>query len=148
MWCLQMCCSSRRIVTLPGIAQPGPHHGARNGVGARMQAPGGRVFAHWPQPGLPSCGFTTHRGSNGGRVLRGLGGSRGGLPRHPGPLTQPPVVGTWNVTSLAGKKPELEKEVERYQLYIVGLTSTQSLDYRAQLLERTFSPLHPLKLQL
>jgi len=28
----------------------------------------------------------------------------------------------WNVTSLAGKEPELVREVERYQLDMVGLT--------------------------
>ena len=35
------------------------------------------------------------------------------------------VLEMWNVTSLAGMEPELVREVERYQLDIVGLTSTQ-----------------------
>ncbi len=35
-----------RTVTLPGMAQPGPHPGARPGVGARMRAPGGRASPH------------------------------------------------------------------------------------------------------
>lgn len=31
------------------------------------------------------------------------------------------VTGTWNITSLAGKEPELVREVERYQLDMVSL---------------------------
>ncbi|KAK7925336.1 hypothetical protein WMY93_007646 [Mugilogobius chulae] len=100
-----------RTVTSPGLALPGPHPGARPGVGARRRAPGGRAFAHGARPGpartsdvgRPSCGLTTHRGFHGGRVHRGLGGSRGQVPRRPGPHTQPLAVGTWNVTSLGGK---------------------------------------------
>ncbi|KAI3372654.1 hypothetical protein L3Q82_023124 [Scortum barcoo] len=45
-------------------------------------------------------------------------------------------IGTWNVTSLGGKEPELVREVERYRLEIVGLTSTHSLGSGTQLLER------------
>uniref|UniRef100_A0A671V1W2 Reverse transcriptase domain-containing protein n=1 Tax=Sparus aurata TaxID=8175 RepID=A0A671V1W2_SPAAU len=45
-------------------------------------------------------------------------------------------MGTWNVTSLGGKEPELVQEVEQYQLEIVGLTSTHSLGSGTQLLER------------
>ncbi|KAK3513794.1 hypothetical protein QTP70_028888 [Hemibagrus guttatus] len=33
-----------KTVTLPGLASPGPHPGARPGVGARRRAPGGGVF--------------------------------------------------------------------------------------------------------
>ena len=46
------------------------------------------------------------------------------------------VLGTWNVTSLAGKEPELVREVERYQLDMVGLTSTHSTGSGTKLLER------------
>uniref|UniRef100_A0A671UIZ1 Endonuclease/exonuclease/phosphatase domain-containing protein n=1 Tax=Sparus aurata TaxID=8175 RepID=A0A671UIZ1_SPAAU len=46
------------------------------------------------------------------------------------------AMGTWNVTSLGGKEPELVREVERYRLEIVGLTSTHSLGSGTQLLER------------
>uniref|UniRef100_A0A7N8XDS0 Endonuclease/exonuclease/phosphatase domain-containing protein n=1 Tax=Mastacembelus armatus TaxID=205130 RepID=A0A7N8XDS0_9TELE len=46
------------------------------------------------------------------------------------------ALGTWNVTSLGGKEPELVREVERYRLEIVGLTSTHSLGSGTQLLER------------
>uniref|UniRef100_A0AAV2J4J5 Endonuclease/exonuclease/phosphatase domain-containing protein n=1 Tax=Knipowitschia caucasica TaxID=637954 RepID=A0AAV2J4J5_KNICA len=130
-------------VTSPGMAQPGPHPGARPGVGARMRAPGGRASAHGARPGSarrddvgsPSCGPTTCRGVRGGAVLRGLGGSRRRRPRRPSPHTHL-ALGTWNVTSLGGKEPELVGEVERYRLEIVGLISTHSLGSGTQLLER------------
>ena len=65
-----------------------------------------------------------------------LGGSRGRGPRRPNPQTVTLAMGTWNVTSLGGKEPELVREVERYRLEIVGLTSTHSLGSGTQLLER------------
>ena len=37
---------------------------------------------------------------------------------------------------MAGKEPELVREVERYRLDIVGLTSTHSLGSGTQVLER------------
>jgi len=46
------------------------------------------------------------------------------------------VLGTWNVTSLAGKEPELVREVERYKLDMVRLTSTHSTGSGTKLLER------------
>ncbi|KAK3521244.1 hypothetical protein QTP70_001556 [Hemibagrus guttatus] len=46
------------------------------------------------------------------------------------------AFGTWNVTSLRGKEPELVREVERYWLEIVGLASMHSLGSGTQLLER------------
>uniref|UniRef100_A0A8C6WSG0 Endonuclease/exonuclease/phosphatase domain-containing protein n=2 Tax=Neogobius melanostomus TaxID=47308 RepID=A0A8C6WSG0_9GOBI len=133
-----------RTVTSPGMAQPGPHPGARPGVGARMRASGGRASAHGARPGTarrddvgpPSCGPTTRRGIRRGRVQRGLGGSQRRVPRRPGPRAQLLAFGTWNVTSLGGKEPELVREVERYRLDIVGLTSTHSLGSGSQLLER------------
>ena len=42
----------------------------------------------------------------------------------------------WNVTSLAKQEPELVREVERYQLDMVGLTSTHSTGSGTKLLER------------
>uniref|UniRef100_A0A672J0X3 Endonuclease/exonuclease/phosphatase domain-containing protein n=1 Tax=Salarias fasciatus TaxID=181472 RepID=A0A672J0X3_SALFA len=133
-----------KVVTSPGMAQPGPHPGARPGVGARERAPGGRVFAHGARPGsarrddvgLTSGGLTTHRGNRRGRVQCGLGGSRRQGARRPDPRTQSLALGTWNVTSLAGKEPELVREVERYRLDIVGLTSTHSLGSGTQPLEK------------
>uniref|UniRef100_A0A3Q4B154 Uncharacterized protein n=1 Tax=Mola mola TaxID=94237 RepID=A0A3Q4B154_MOLML len=46
------------------------------------------------------------------------------------------AIGTWNITSLVWKEPELVQEVERYQLDIVGLTSTHSSGSGTSLLER------------
>ncbi|KAI3364179.1 hypothetical protein L3Q82_010996, partial [Scortum barcoo] len=48
-----------------------------------------------------------------GPVQCGLGSSRGGGPRQPNPWTKTLATGTWNVTSLGGKEPELVQEVER-----------------------------------
>uniref|UniRef100_A0A672ZD16 Reverse transcriptase domain-containing protein n=1 Tax=Sphaeramia orbicularis TaxID=375764 RepID=A0A672ZD16_9TELE len=52
------------------------------------------------------------------------------------PRMQSLALGTWNVTSLGGKEPELVREVERYRLDIVELTSTHSLGSGTQPLER------------
>ncbi|KAI3376581.1 hypothetical protein L3Q82_016461, partial [Scortum barcoo] len=59
----------------------------------------------------------------------------GGLD-EPNPWNKTLAIGTWNVTSLGGKEPELVREVERHRLEIVGLTSTHSLGSGTQLLER------------
>ncbi|KAI3354008.1 hypothetical protein L3Q82_018568, partial [Scortum barcoo] len=86
--------------------------------------------------GPPSSRLTTRRKVHEGPVQCGLGSSRGGGPRRPNPWTKTLAIGTWNVTSLGGKEPELVREVERYRLEIVGLTSTHSLGSGTQLLER------------
>ncbi|KAK3515774.1 hypothetical protein QTP70_031824, partial [Hemibagrus guttatus] len=65
-----------------------------------------------------------------------LGSSHGRGPRRPKPWTKNLAFGTWNVTSLGGKEPELVREVERYRLEIVGLASTHILGSGTQLLER------------
>ncbi|KAI3370776.1 hypothetical protein L3Q82_007312 [Scortum barcoo] len=114
------------------------------GLGLSRRAPGGRVFAHGTRPGSarngdvgpPSSRLTTRRKVHEGPVQCGLGSSRGGGPRRPNPWTKTLAIGTWNVTSLGGKEPELVREVERYRLEIVGLTSTHSLGSGTQLLER------------
>ncbi|KAI3377376.1 hypothetical protein L3Q82_008565 [Scortum barcoo] len=102
------------------------------------------VFAHGTRPGSarngdvgpPSSRLTTRsRKVHEGPVQCGLGSSRVG-PRRPNPWTKTLAIGTWNVTSLGGKEPELVREVERYRLEIVGLTSTHSLGSGTQLLER------------
>ncbi|KAI3377173.1 hypothetical protein L3Q82_009085, partial [Scortum barcoo] len=98
-----------------------PHPGARPGVGARRRAPGGRVFAHGTRPGSarngdvgpPSSRLTTRRKVHEGPVQCGLGSSRGREPRRPNPWNKTLAIGTWNVTSLGGKEPELVREVER-----------------------------------
>ncbi|KAI3365932.1 hypothetical protein L3Q82_009701 [Scortum barcoo] len=81
------------------------------------------------------------------RVQCGFGSSRGREPRRPNPWTKTLAIGTWNVTSLGGKEPELVREVERYRLEIVRLTSTHSLGSGTQLLERGWT-LPPLLLEL
>lgn len=65
-----------------------------------------------------------------------MGGSEGQGPRRTRPGRQSLALGTWNVTSLWGKEPELVREMERYQLDLVGLTSTHSLCSGTALLDR------------
>ncbi|KAK3556749.1 hypothetical protein QTP70_016703 [Hemibagrus guttatus] len=97
------------------MASPGPHPGARPGVGARRRAPGGRVFACGTRPGTaqrndvgpPSRRPTTRRKEHKGPVQCVLGSSHGRGPRRPKPWTKNLAFGTWNVTSLGGKEPEL-----------------------------------------
>ncbi|KAK5913431.1 hypothetical protein CgunFtcFv8_007964 [Champsocephalus gunnari] len=60
--------------------------------------------------------------------------SRGSRRTRPG--QQKLALGTWNVTSLGGKELELVREVERYQLDLVGLTSTHSVGSGTLLLDR------------
>ncbi|KAK3565106.1 hypothetical protein QTP86_033155, partial [Hemibagrus guttatus] len=130
--------------TSPGLASPGPHPGPRPGVGARRRAPGGRVFACGTWPGTarrndvvpPSRRPTTRRKEHKGPVQCVLGSGHGRGPRRPKPWTKNLAFGTWNVTSLGGKEPELVREVERYRLEIVGLASTHSLGSGTQLLQR------------
>ncbi|GAA6099379.1 uncharacterized protein LOC120491749, partial [Tachysurus ichikawai] len=120
------------------MAQPGPH------PGAPMRVPGGRVLPHGARPGSArrsdvgpiSRGPTTCRRNRKGPVHCGLDGSRRQGPRRPNPRTWNLALGTWIVTSLGGKEPELVREVERYRLEIVGLASTHSLGSGTQLLER------------
>ena len=65
-----------------GMASPGPHPGARPGVGTR---PGDQVFAHGTRPGtartsnasLPSSRLTNCRRVQKGPVLCDLGGGHG-----------------------------------------------------------------------
>ncbi|KAI3358274.1 hypothetical protein L3Q82_003272 [Scortum barcoo] len=115
-----------RTVTSPGLALPGPHPGARPGVGAqageRLVVAGslptgpGRAQPEMADVGPPSSRLTTRRKVHEGPVQCGLGSSRGGGPRRPNPWTKTLAIGTWNVTSLGGKEPELKgvREVERY----------------------------------
>ncbi|KAK3543121.1 hypothetical protein QTP70_011658 [Hemibagrus guttatus] len=108
------------------------------------RAPGGRVFAYGTRLGTaqrndvgpPSRRPTTHRKEHKGPVQCVLGSGHGRGPRRPKSWTKNLAFGTWNVTSLGGKEPELVREVERYRLEIVGLASTHSLGSGTQLLER------------
>ncbi len=69
----------------------------------------------------------------GGRQERG--------PKHADPWHCRLALGMWNITSLAGKEPELVLEVEQYQLDVAGLNFTPSSDSGTKLLKRgwTFS---------
>ncbi|KAK3519708.1 hypothetical protein QTP70_002679 [Hemibagrus guttatus] len=134
-----------RTVTSPRLASPGPHPGARPGVGGRRRAPGGRVFACGTRPGTarrkdvgtPSRRPITCRKEHKGPVQCVLGSSHRRGPRRPKPWTKNLAFGTWNVTSLGGGgEPELVREVERYWLETVRLSSTHSLGSGTQLLER------------
>ena len=66
----------------------------------------------------------------------GLGDSLRRGPWQSNPRLSKMTLGTWNVTSLMGKEPELVREAERYRLEIVGLTSTHSSGSGTSLLER------------
>ncbi|KAK3542019.1 hypothetical protein QTP86_010364 [Hemibagrus guttatus] len=142
-----MCVNEREgsgTVRLQGEEVKKDRYIAKPGVGARRRAPGGRVFACGTRPGTarrkdvgpPSRRPTTRRKEHKGPVQCVLGSSHGRGPQRPKPWTKNLAFGTWNVTSLGRKEPELVKEVERYQLEIVGLASTHSLGSGTQLLER------------
>ncbi|KAI3352676.1 hypothetical protein L3Q82_020142 [Scortum barcoo] len=67
----------------------------------------GRAQPEIGDVGPPSSRLTTRRKVHEGPVQCGLGSSRGGGPRRPNPWTKTLAIGTWNVTSLGGKEPEL-----------------------------------------
>ena len=133
----------------PGRGSPGPLPGARPRDGARRRASGGRVF-HGTRPGTARNGdmgpssrrLTTSRRGHRGRVHDRLGGSRERGPWRSDPRLQKLALGTWNVTSLVGKEPELVQEVERFRLDIVGLTSTHSKGSGTSSLERGWTLFH------
>uniref|UniRef100_A0A8C5CRJ5 Reverse transcriptase domain-containing protein n=1 Tax=Gadus morhua TaxID=8049 RepID=A0A8C5CRJ5_GADMO len=135
----------RGDVTRPG-GSPGPPSGARPRRRARWRAPGGRVChgarsgtarTNYVAPPLSSShGPTTCGTTRWGRVRSHMGGSEGQGSRRTRPGRQKLALGTWNVTSLWGKEPELVREVERYQLDLVGLTSTHSLSSGTVLLDK------------
>ncbi len=75
-------------------------------------------------------------------MLRGSGDSQRRGPRQPDPWTWKLALGTWNVTSLAGKEPEIVREVERFRLEIVRITSTHGWGSGTTLLERGWTLHH------
>ncbi|TWW78139.1 R2 Retrovirus-related Pol polyprotein from type I retrotransposable element [Takifugu flavidus] len=137
---------------LPGCGSPGPPPGARPGGGARWRAPGGRTSAHGVRPGTarrgnmgpPSRGLTTCRKGQGGRVHCVLGSSRSQGPWRSDPRLHKLALGTLNVTSLVGKEPELVRDVEKFRLDIVGLTSMHSKGFGTSFLERGWTLYHSL----
>ena len=120
----------------------GPTSGARPGRKDQQRAPGGLV-CHGARPGSArmsnvapppsSRGATTCRTHQWGRVRCHLDVSDSGRPRRPRPGQQRLTLGTWNITSLEGK--ELVQEMERYQLDLVGLTSTHSWGSGSKILD-------------
>ena len=82
--------------------------------------------------GSPPHGPTTRREGQKDEVHCALGGSQKCGPWRADPRL---TTGTWTVTSLVGKEPELLCEVERYRLDIVGFTSTCSMGSGTNLLE-------------
>ncbi|TWW67235.1 hypothetical protein D4764_02G0002760 [Takifugu flavidus] len=92
--------------------------------------------------GPPSRGLTTCRRGQGGRVHCVLGSSRRQGPWRSDPRLHKLALGTWNVTSLVGKEPELVREVEKFRLDIVGLTSTHGKGSGTSLLERGWTLYH------
>lgn len=103
------------------------------GLGSSVSAwwldPAQRSDARPSAPGAATCRKNHER-----RVHRELGSNQGW--RQPDPWTIKLALGMCHVTSLMGKETELVSVVEWYQLEIICLTSTFSLDGRTQLLER------------
>ncbi|TWW77677.1 hypothetical protein D4764_12G0010670 [Takifugu flavidus] len=89
-----------------------------------------------------SHGLTTCMKGKGGRVHCVLGGGRRQGPWQSDPRLQKLALRTWNVTSLMGKEPELVREVEKFQLDIVGLTSTHSKGSGTSLLKKGWTLYH------
>ncbi|KAI3371640.1 hypothetical protein L3Q82_023595, partial [Scortum barcoo] len=83
----------------------------------------GRAQPEMADVGPPSSRLTTRRKVHEGPVQCGLGSSRGRGPRRPNPWTKTLAIGTWNVTSLGRKEPELVREVESSTEYPAFLES-------------------------
>ncbi|KAK7880575.1 hypothetical protein WMY93_032787 [Mugilogobius chulae] len=94
------------------------------------------VLAHGTKPGPARKGNLEPPSYKPGQVQSVLGGGRGEVPRRPKPCARSLALGTWNVTSLAAKKPELGQKVEHFRLDKVCLTSTHSLGSETITLER------------
>ena len=121
-------------VPRPDMGHRAPPPGARPGGGARWGAPGGWACTHGAWPGTarrddlgpPSRRLTTSGRGQRGRVQCELGSGQRRGPWWSDPRLQKLALGTWNVTSLVGKEPELVRKVEKFRRDIVGLTSTHS----------------------
>ncbi|TWW59135.1 hypothetical protein D4764_06G0006650 [Takifugu flavidus] len=100
------------------------------------------VTARRGNMGPPYRGLTTCRRGQGGRVHCILGTGRRQGPWRSDPRLHKLALGTWNVTSLVGKEPELVREVEKFRLDIVGLTSTHGKGSGTSLLERGWNLYH------
>lgn len=86
--------------------------------------------------GLSSGGLTIHQRIHRGSVQCGLGSRQRRGSWWSDPWLVKLTLGTWNVTSLVWKEPELVQEEERYWFDIVGLASTYSSGSGTKLFER------------
>ena len=92
--------------------------------------------------GPPFDRLTTRGRGQGGRVQGELGSSRRRRPWRSDPRLLKLALGTWNVTSLLGKEPELVREAQRFLLDIVRLTSTHGLGSGTSPLKRGWTLFH------
>ena len=120
--------------------EPGPDGGpiseclvARSAMGpSRAQLEKAKWHSSLPHPvDPPSAGETGW-----GRVRCHMGGSGGDRTRQPRPGQQRLTLGMWNVTTLGGKEQEPVREVERYWLDLVGLTSMHNMGSGSKHLDR------------
>ncbi|KAI3359409.1 hypothetical protein L3Q82_002912 [Scortum barcoo] len=137
LWILGPLQLSEAPLEVPGPTLENSHQTSERLVAGSLPTGPGRAQPEMADVGPPSSRLTTLAG----RSMRGrcnvvwVAVVAGSLD-DPIPGTKTLAIGTWNVTSLGGKEPELVREVERYRLEIVGLTSTHSLGSGTQLLER------------
>ena len=115
-------------VTSPGLGIPGYAPGARPGGGTR-RASGGRSSRR--AAGHSPNSYATAQSDLANRLGSHQWDAQcsSSKPNRTNRITTQQWImdiGTWNVTSLAGKEKELVEEVEKYRLDIVGLSSTHS----------------------
>uniref|UniRef100_A0A3B3QCK7 Endonuclease/exonuclease/phosphatase domain-containing protein n=1 Tax=Paramormyrops kingsleyae TaxID=1676925 RepID=A0A3B3QCK7_9TELE len=118
--------------------------------GAPWREPGGQAYTHgaWSgtartrHVGPPSNGLTTYKRGHRGRVQSELGSGQRRGPWRSDPRLQKLALGTWNVTSLMGKEPELVCEFVKFRLDIVGLTSTHGLGFGTSFLKGGWTLFH------
>lgn len=129
----------------PRIGKPEPRPRARPVGGAQYKVSGGQALKHGSRLGaaqnnymdLPPCGPMTCRVRCQGWVWRKSGSRQGWGPRCADPWLHKLPLGTWNVTLLVEKEPELVQEMEQYQLDIDGLSSMHSTGCGTKLVDRT-----------
>ena len=126
------------ILETPSRARPGrrAHQRAPGSWASRGARSGIARTSDTATSSSQSCGPTTYGASQRGRVHHHQGGSESRRRQWTGPGQHRLSLGIWNVTKLAGKEPELVREVEQYQLDLVGITSTHSLISGTKLLDR------------
>ncbi|TWW70619.1 hypothetical protein D4764_17G0001020 [Takifugu flavidus] len=142
VWVCRVCPASFPTIRANSPPGLGPGHVGERLVAGPLPMESGRAQpkeATWdPLPeGSPPAG-----GARGGWVHCVLGSGRRQGPWRSDPRLHKLALGTWNVTSLVGKEPEVVREVEKFRLDIVGLTSTHSKGSGTSLLERGWTLYH------